>query len=82
MMISPEVFIKEYEEKSYKELLAVRDGLLESIKAFEERGADAKESGICPSPEVVYQCNLEYLGKLCELISQKYNEEFVWNNEG
>lgn len=28
--------------------------------------------------EVIYQCNLEYLGKLCELISKKYNREFVW----
>lgn len=33
---------------------------------------------IHPSPEVVYQCNLEYLGKLCELIAEKYNQEYVW----
>jgi len=22
--------------------------------------------------------NLEYLGKLCELIAEKYNQEYVW----
>lgn len=30
-----------------------------------------------PSPEIIYQCNLEYLAKLCTLTSEKYNMEFV-----
>lgn len=29
----------------------------------------------------MYQCNLEYLGKLCELISEKYNKEYIWGEE-
>lgn len=72
MMISPGGFIEEYRDKKYKELLPVRDELIESIRAFE---ADTDRSGegwmMHPSPEVIYQCNLEYLGKLCELISEK-----------
>lgn len=36
---------------------------------------------IHPSPEVFYQCNLEYLGELCKLISEKYNQEYIWGEE-
>ena len=82
MMISPEGFIDEYRDKPYKELLPVRDELIEAIREFE---ADTNHTGegwnIMPSPEVRYQCNLEYLGKLCELISEKYNREYVWGED-
>lgn len=77
MMISPEGFIEEYKNKSYAELLLVRDELLDNIQAFEKQDYDKKQEFISPSPEVIYQCNLEYLGKLCELISKKYNQEYV-----
>ena len=78
MMISPEGFIEEYRDKSYIELIQVRDELIEEIKTF-EAGKDGTDEGwiISSSPEVRYQCNLQYLGKLCELISEKYNQEFV-----
>ena len=33
-----------------------------------------------PSPEVVYQSNLLYLAKICELINEKYNKECVWGD--
>ena len=36
MMISPESFIEEHKNKSYKELLAVRDELMSEIIAFEK----------------------------------------------
>lgn len=80
-MISPDSFIKtECEGKSYKELLKIREELLEEIYAF-ERGSISPESRmICPSPEVVYQMNLEYLGELCKLISNTYNTEVIWKN--
>ena len=78
MMISPEEFITEYRNKTYKELLVLRDELLEDIRAFENHTYDHEMKMIDPAPEVVYQCNLEYLGKLCELLSQKYKQEYIW----
>ena len=75
MMISPEGFVEEYKDKPYKELLPVRDELIEEIRAFENRAYDPKLDMVIPSPEVKYQCKLKYLGKLCELISEKYNQE-------
>ena len=80
MMISPDVYVEGYRNKSYKELLMVRDELLKEIRAFENHTYSSVFEMIHPSPEVVYQCNLEYLGKLCELIAEKYNQEYVWGD--
>lgn len=80
MMISPEGYIGNYKNKPYKELLTVRDKLLEKIRAFKEHTYNPELDMIHPSPEVVYQCNLEYLGRLCELIAEKYNQEYVWED--
>ena len=77
MMVSPEGFIIKYIDKSYSELLPLRDELIREIHYFEKYESDQLEEIVCPSPEVVYQCNLEYLAKLCELIAQKYNQEFI-----
>ena len=83
MMTSLDEFAKCYMEKKYKELLSVRDDLLEEIKQFEDNIDQRKGNGnIHPSPEVRYQCNLEYLGVLCKLISGKYNREYVWGEDG
>lgn len=74
MMDSPEVFADECREKSYRQLLAIRDELIKEIYEFEKTGVSSPEdiSVIAPSPETVYRCNLEYLAKICELISEKY----------
>ena len=80
MMISPEGFIESHKNKSYKELLPVRDELIKEIWAFERRTFDPELMLRRPSPETVYQCNLLYLGKLCELIADKYNQEFIWGD--
>lgn len=77
MMISPEGYMEELREKSYRDLLSIREELLDEIRAFESRSYDPELDMIKPSPEVIYQMNLEYLGKLCELISEKYNKEYV-----
>ena len=78
MMISLEGFIEMNKDKSYKELIKVRDELISDIRSFE---ADPDQKGfIDPSPEVVYQMNLQYLGKLCELIAEKYNQKYVWGD--
>ena len=64
MMISPDGFITHNKNKSCEELLPIRDELLKAIQNFENHRNDQK-SGIKmhPSPEVVYQCNLNVLGK-------------------
>lgn len=80
MMISPNGFIESYKNKSYKELLPVRDELMQEIWTFENHSYDPKLIMMHPSPEVVYQCNLKYLGELCKLIADKYNQEYVWGD--
>lgn len=78
MMISPNYFVEMHKNESYEQLLKVRDDLLADIYGFEEAAKENKiKHEICPSPEVMYQCNLEYLGSLCSLIAEKYNEEYV-----
>ncbi|MBQ3452958.1 hypothetical protein IJI55_02520 [Candidatus Saccharibacteria bacterium] len=77
-MISPETFIKTYENKSYDQLLVIRQSLLNDIYAFETaKPKDAPESNIpvWPAEEVVYQSDLKYLAKVCELIAEKHSLE-------
>ncbi len=78
-MISPQSFVDEFDDESYATLLKERDKLIREIRHFEkhrEEIMNSEEVYICPSPDVVYQMNLEYLGALCMLISKKFNEEF------
>lgn len=82
MMIHPEGYINMIEDKSYENLLQERDALIEKIHLFESSMHEPKgeEWMISPSPEVVYQCNLMYLAKLCELIKETYNRVYVWGD--
>ena len=76
MMISPELFIEQYKNKTYAELLEVRDELICSIKLFESAPEDEDEGFIMhPSPDVVYQMHHKYLSGICLLIVQKYREQ-------
>ena len=63
------MYVEEYMNMSYEELLPVRDELIEAIRSFEKNGDSG--GGFMPSPETIYQMHLEYLGKLCELIADK-----------
>lgn len=82
MMISPEGYIEMLEDKSYSGLLKKRDSLIREIRKFENaKNKFGDECYIHPSPEVRYQMNLQYLRKLCELISEVYNREYVWCDE-
>lgn len=75
-MISPNGFIEfECKGKTYKELLEIRDELLMGIYDFENGRISSEAKMIQPSPEVMYQMDLEYLGELCKLISETYNLE-------
>ena len=75
MMISPDTYAEMFADKSYAELIKERDELIESIRDFEKNSADEEAYMICPSPDVIYQMNLEYLSELCRLIREKYREE-------
>lgn len=75
MMIGPKTYIKEFETKSYEELLEEKKKLNKKIDEFENKRIELSGIIISPSPEVVYQCNLEYLSELCNLIAKKYREK-------
>ena len=78
-MISPQGFVDEFEDEPYEKLIKERDKLIREIRHFEKHRDEimnSDEEVLCPSPDVVYQMNLEYLGSLCMLISKKFNEEF------
>ena len=78
MMISPDIYIEQLKYKSYAELLPIKDELVDEIRYFEEHPND--DVIMHPSPEVIYQCNLNYLSNLCDLIAKKYNQEFIRGN--
>ena len=80
MMISPESYIDELKNKTYKELIEEKNKLLKEISDFENNKIADEEYNINPSPDVIYQCNLLYLSKLCELIADRFNKEYEWNN--
>ena len=71
-MVSPDYYVDDYKDMSYEELLPIRGELIEDIKAFEK--SDGLPSGMYPSPSTRYQVHLEYLGKLCELIAEKFRD--------
>lgn len=51
---------------------------MEDIHSFEndkERSGDIWLIGF--SPEGIYQCNLQYIEKLCEVISEVYDRVYV-----
>ena len=83
MLIHPEGYIEMIKDKSYENLLKERNALMKQIREFEESMGKPKDDRwkISPSPEVVYQCNLMYLAKLCELIKETYNRVYVWGDE-
>ena len=80
MMISPDSYIDELKNKNYKELIKEKNKLLKEISDFESDKIPDEKYNIDPSPDVIYQCNLLYLSKLCELIADKFNKEYEWNN--
>ena len=74
MMISPKTYIEDFKEKSYEELLEEKKRLNKEIEEFENGKNKFSSYIISPSPDVRYQCNLEYMAELCNLISEKYRK--------
>ena len=81
MMISPQSYIEALKNKSYAALIRERKRLIVWINRFEkkEKEGDRTDLGwmLDPSPEVQYQCYLEYLAALCAFMSHKYNLDYV-----
>ena len=84
MMISPETYIARYRTAPYTELIKARDRLISNIREFEKNETAGDRSGpewtYCPSPDVVYQMNLEYLAGICRLMQERYRDEYVWGD--
>lgn len=79
MLTAPQSFVDELEDESYEKLIKERDKLIREIRYYEkhrEQIMSSEEAQICPSPDVIYQWNLDALGFLCIAISRKFNEEY------
>jgi hypothetical protein len=75
MMISPESYREAQQEKSYEDLLRIREELLEEVHAYENHTAlNSGDYDVDPDPDVIYQMNLLYLGEVCRLLSVKVQE--------
>lgn len=76
MMICPETFVDEYKDYSYEQLIGVRNDLIKSILDHEDEvkcgNMDTEAELMCPSPDVMYQMDIEYLIKLLEVMKDKY----------
>ncbi len=80
MMISPQMYIENIQNKTYEDLIIEKDKLIKEIKKFENNKLSDNEICMNPSPEVVYQCNLQYLSELCNLIYNKFNKK-IWEGK-
>ena len=85
MMISPKSYVEKLKGADYKTLIKERDQLIEEIVMFEKKEMRGDRSGdelrINPSPNVIYQVDLQYLAELCSFMHDKYNEEYVWGDK-
>ena len=75
MIKSPQYFIETHKDKSYDELLLVRDSLMKDIMEYEEYVCKHVPDIIDPSAEADYKYKLICLGELCKLIAEKYDYE-------
>ena len=84
MMIFPDYFAEERKGLSYPELIRERDELISYLQDFEKKEMAGDRSDpewhCCPSPDVRYQVYLEYLSRLCVLMSEKHNKDYVWGD--
>ena len=80
MMMSPESFAIAYKDEPIEEIIKRRDELIDNIKDLEKivfsKDRSSEEWSFHPGPDVSYQVNLEYLSKICILLSEKYNAEY------
>ena len=76
MKITPEQFNENNKDKSYEELLSIRDELIGVIRNYEaDAESDPEDVIIDPLPNENYYCKLKLLGSLCNLIAEKYGDK-------
>ena len=78
-MMAPQSYVDDLEGESYEQMIKERDKLIREIRHFEKHREEimkSEEAQICPSPDVIYQWNLDALGFLCMSISRKFNEKY------
>ena len=76
MKITPEAFIENNKDKSYEELLSIRDELIGLIRNYEaDAESDPEDVIVDPLPDENYYCKLKLLGSLCNLIAEKYGDK-------
>lgn len=84
MMISPQSYIKQFENASYIDFIKERDRLVSYLRNYELSEITGHRTGKDwaknPSPGVRYQCYFWYLSALCEVMQKRYNKEYVWGN--
>jgi len=73
MMISPESYADTVKDRSYEELVRIRDRLIREIRRFEKKRTTEDWNIVCPSPDVVYQMNNDYLIEITRLLNEKFN---------
>lgn len=71
MMQAPETFRLELENQSLEQLRKERDKLIRSIRDYEKHESEIEDTGMSPSPSVVYYCNNLYLVETIKLIIEK-----------
>lgn len=81
MMMSPEAYKDGLAGLSACDLIARRDELIGSARAFEE--GRLEDDDICrdPDPDAVYQIELLYLAKVCEALSEEHGR-IAWDEGG
>lgn len=83
MMISPELFKEQNKDKTLKELVIVRNELLDGLKKYENRkilnnnNELTDEDLVKPSPSTRYYWNNHYLEEITDLIKQKFREQMM-----
>ena len=81
MMISPELFKEQNKDKTLKELVIVRNELIDKIKRYEERNILNTDNELIdddfikPSPATRYDMNNHYLKEITDLIKQRLREQ-------
>ena len=72
-MPCPKGFIERLKNKNLEDLLEEQSDLVHEIWEYEHRDKLLDdEFTLCPTPDVVYQMNQEYLDEICILIGEKY----------
>ena len=80
MMISPEMYVEEFEDKPFEELIEERRKLEKEIEELEtivfDKEKKSKEWCFSPSPDARYQIELEYLSAFADFMRERFDREY------